>query len=223
MRASKPQRTFVAALMLALSAALPAAAQQAASDASAQALARAQSLLRQLAQQKTAMEAELATLRAEHAKSMKSAAAIKAELAARTADLESAARETSGVKAKLSRREQQIERVTGQLREVVAKYKEKAATLRETEAARADLQTRLAATLQELTDAEKKNLALVRINRDILAEFEREGPWDGLLRKEPFSGLKRVEIENLVQDYEYEMGEHLRESSLEQLAAPAAP
>lgn len=191
-------------------------------DPTQQALARAQTLLRQLAQDKAAVDAELVNLRAESARLKKGAEATESTLAARTAELESATRETSGVKGRLTRTEQRLERVTGQLREVVAKYKEKAAALRHTEAERVELDAQLAATRRELEDAEKKNLALYQLNKDMLTKFAQEGPWDGLLRKEPFSGLKRVEIENLVQDYEYEMGEHLRESTLQQLATPNA-
>ncbi|MGE3772682.1 MAG: hypothetical protein AB7I32_07130 [Gammaproteobacteria bacterium] len=191
-------------------------------DPTQQALVRAQTLLRQLAQDKAAADAELVKLRAENAQLKKGAKAAESALAERTADLESATRETSGVKGRLTRTTGRLERVTGQLREVVAKYQDKAATLRQTEAERAELDAQLAATRRQLEDAEEKNLALYEINKDMLTRFAQEGPWDGLLRKEPFSGLKGVEIENLVQDYEYEMGEHLRESTLQQLATPNA-
>lgn len=197
-----------------------AGAQQA--DPTQQALVRAQTLLRQLAQDKAAVDAELLKLRAENAQLKKGAKATESTLAARAAALESATREASGAQGRLTRAERRLARVTGQLREVVAKYREKAAALRRTEAERAELDARLAATRRELEDAEEKNLALYKLNEEILARFEREGPWDGLLRKEPFSGLKRVEIENLVQDYEDDMGEQLRESTLRELAMPNA-
>ena len=214
------RRFVLLALPLALGAG--AATAQQTDEQNQQAIARAQALLRQLGQEKATLDAELVKLRSENAQLKKGAKLSESALEARAADLESAAREASQLKANLSHREQRLERVTGQLREVVAKYKEKAADLRRTEAERADLQSQLTATQRQLEDAEKKNLALYRINRDILAEFEREGPWDGLLRKEPFSGLKRVDIENLVQEYEHEMGDELRESSLRQLMTPAA-
>ena len=95
--------------------------------------------------------------------------------------------------------------------------------LRKTEGEREDLKANLDATSRQLDDAEKKNLALYQINRKVLAEFDKEGPWDGLLRKEPFTGLKRVEIENLVQEYEYEMGDQAREVNLDALNKTAAP
>lgn len=191
-------------------------------DPSQQALLRAQTLLRQLAQEKATVDAELLKLRAENAQLKKAAKATDSALAARTTALESATRETSGVKGRLTRTEQRLERVTGQLRELVAKYKEKAAALRQTETERAELDEQLAATRRQLEDAEKKNLALYELNEEMLTRFAQQGPWDGLLRKEPFSGLKRVEIENLVQDYEDEMGEQLRDSTLQQLATPNA-
>lgn len=195
-------------------------AQQA--DQAAQALARAQGLLRQLAQEKTLLDAEIAKLRAENAKLKKDVGRGERELASTTADLESAGRETASVKATLGRTEQRLERTTAQLKDVVGKYKVLAQQQRETEAARAELETNLAATTRELADAERKNLALYELNREVLAEFDREGPWDGLLRKEPFTGFKRVEVENLVQEYEQKMLDQVRTGNLKAATEPQA-
>lgn len=191
---------------------VPAMAQQA--DQAAQALARAQGLLRQLAQEKAAVDADLAKLRAENAKLKKDLGRSESRLAGTEADLESATRETAGVKAALGRTEQRLERTTAQLKDVVGKYKELAKLQRKTEGERADLEARLTDTSRELADAERKNLELYRINREVVAEFDKEGPWDGLLRKDPFTGLKRVEIENLVQEYENRMLDQVRDGNL---------
>lgn len=211
--------TLMVSLLLGGMMGLPVVAQQPGADASAQALARAQSLLRQLAQQKAQLEADLAAARAETAKLKKEGSSTKAALEETTGELELARRESAGVKANLSGTEKRLERVTGQLRDVVAKYKEKVAVLRQTEAEREELRASLDATARQLEDAEKKNLALYDINKEILAEFAKEGPWDGLLRKEPLTGLKRVEVENIVQDIEYRMDDHLRETNREPFGA----
>lgn len=213
------KRSIFVILMAALLGAMPWVQAQQANDQVQQAMARAQALLRQLAQEKAVVDAELAKLRAENAKLKKEGTRTASALEERTADLESAAREATSVRANLGRTEQRLERVTGQLREVVAKYKEKAAVLRQTEADRDELQRMLVATQRQLEDAEKKNLALYDINKEILAEFAKEGPWDGLLRKEPLTGLKRVEVENIVQDIEYRMDDHLRETNREPVGA----
>jgi len=190
------------------------AAGQQANDQAAQALARAQGLLRQLAQEKAALDTELAKLRAENAKLRKDAGANEARLADTEAGLESATRETAGVRASLARTEQRLARTDAKLRDVVARYKAQALKLRDTEAERGELQSRLEATAHELEDAERKNLALYKLNRQILAEFDRVGPWEGLLRKEPFTGLKRVEIENLTQEYEHKLQDQVRDGNL---------
>jgi chromosome segregation ATPase len=201
-----------------LATSLAAPAQQ--TDQAAQALARAQGLLRQLAQDKAQVDAELAKLRAENAKLKKDLGRGERELASTTADLESAGRETASVKATLGRTEQRLERTTAQLKDVVEKYKALARKQWETEAARAALETNLAATTRELADAERKNLALYELNREVLGEFDREGPWDGLLRKEPFTGFKRVEVENLVQEYEQKMLDQVRTGNLKAATEP---
>lgn len=220
-QAGRPRyATAALAVMLMLGAAAGASAQQ--PDAAGQALARAQGLLRQLAQEKAALDAEVAKLRAENAKLKKDAGRTEAELAESQASLESSTREAASVRTKLGGTEKRLERTTGQLREVVGKYKEQALKLRETEAQRNELQANLEATSRQLEDAERKNLALYQINRDVLAEFEKEGPWDGLLRKEPVTGFKQVEIENLVQEYEDRMRDQLRGASLEKLSEPGS-
>lgn len=210
----------IATLLMVLAVAPGAVAQQA--DAAGQALARAQGLLRQLAQEKAALDAEVAKLRAENAKLQKDAGRTEARLAETSSSLESATREAAGVRTKLGSTEKRLERTTGQLKDVVAKYREQALKLRETEAQRSELQANLEATAGQLEDAEGKNLALYQLNREILAEFEKEGPWDGLLRKEPVTGFKQVEIENLVQEYEDKMRDQLRDASLEKMSEAGA-
>ena len=192
-------------------------------DQTQQAMARAQALLRQLAQEKATVDAELSKLRAENAKLKKDATRVQGELADSSSALATAAREAAGVRANLGRSEQRLERTEARLREVIAKYREKAASLRDTGTERDELKAQLATVSRQLADAERKNLALYQINKKILAEFEQEGPWDGLLRKEPFTGLKRVEIENLVQDYEDEIDAQQRDTTRAAITAPATP
>jgi chromosome segregation ATPase len=61
--------------------------------------------------------------------------------------------------------------------------------------------------MHEKEEAERKscvanNLKLKIIAHEILDRYQRKGVWQGLLQAEPFTQIKSVEIENLVQDYQ---------------------
>ena len=49
------------------------------------------------------------------------------------------------------------------------------------------------------------NKKLFDINQKLLVKFEDKGVWDSLVQAEPFSQLTQVEIENMVDDYQYNM------------------
>ncbi len=49
------------------------------------------------------------------------------------------------------------------------------------------------------------NKKLYEINRDLLVKYENKGVLDSLTQAEPFSRLSQVQIENLVDDYQYKL------------------
>jgi len=54
----------------------------------------------------------------------------------------------------------------------------------------------------KLTDTcATRNARLYEIGGEILERYENKGVFSSLLAAEPFTGLKRVELENLVEDY----------------------
>jgi chromosome segregation ATPase len=60
------------------------------------------------------------------------------------------------------------------------------------------------------------NRRLFDIGNELLDRFEKKGVWASLREAEPFTGLKRVELENIVQDYRFAIDD-------QRVAAPAAP
>ena len=107
------------------------------------------------------------------------------------------------------------EQLTARLEEVVAKYKESARTLQQTDTDKQQLQRDLALARSELADAEKKNLALYQVSRTIMEKFKHKPRWTALLQKEPFAGIKQVEIEDAVENYERDMSEQLLDSNID--------
>ena len=49
------------------------------------------------------------------------------------------------------------------------------------------------------------NHKLYDINQALLGKYENKGIWSVISQDEPFTGLKQVEIENLVDDYQYRL------------------
>ena len=58
------------------------------------------------------------------------------------------------------------------------------------------------------------NKKLYSINKQILLRYEDKGVWDSLTQAEPFSRLSQVEIENLVDDYQYQIEDLKIDSNL---------
>jgi chromosome segregation ATPase len=52
-----------------------------------------------------------------------------------------------------------------------------------------------------IADREAKNLELYRLANEILTRYEKFGLGDALAAREPFTGITRTKLENLVQDY----------------------
>ncbi len=65
---------------------------------------------------------------------------------------------------------------------------------------------------RKVEDRERKNLALWRLGNEILTRYEKFGLGDALAAREPFTGISRVKLENLVQDYKDKIDDHRAKS-----------
>lgn len=182
-----------------------------------QALARAQGLLRQVAQQKAALEAELAGMRVENAGLGKKLRVTELRLEERSAELESSQRQGQRTGDKLERTEARLDKTRAQLEEVVAKYRELAAKQRDTEQQRATLKAELGDTQRELADAQERNRALYDTGRELLGLYDNKSGWEGLLQREPVTGLARVNIQNRLQEFEDALFDQLTDVNVERL------
>jgi len=55
---------------------------------------------------------------------------------------------------------------------------------------------------RKIDEDERRNIALFQLANEILTRYEKFGLGEALAAKEPFTGLTRVNLENLVQGYE---------------------
>ena len=81
-------------------------------------------------------------------------------------------------------------------------YEEYVQLANRTETERAKLAAQELQLQRTVDDRETKNLALYKLASEILTRYENFGLGDALLAKEPFIGVSRVKLQNLVQDYE---------------------
>ena len=197
---------FISTLLLtgALVTLLPATAQQAADPAQLQeALNRAQGLLRQLSQQRTQLEADLIKRQTELVKTEKSLAREKRDREELEIELELANRNQRSTSGKLERTEARLAKVEARLQEVVDKYKELAALHRSTVQEKDSLEINLADTQANLDDARVRNEDLFQANSELIDRLTSKGRWDDLLQREPLTGIKHVEMENVAQEYRF--------------------
>jgi hypothetical protein len=149
-----------------------------ASDADDQkAVARAQRMLRQMSQERDALQAENAKLKSELEE-------LNRKLGNQKKSSESALAKSREGNVALSENLQKT-----------------AQHLRQTEAEKTQLQATVVDQAQLIESCETNNVKLLQINRELLVDYEKKGFMDAMLQREPLTQLKRVEIENIVQEY----------------------
>jgi len=158
---------------------LVAAGTAAAADAEEQkVLAKAQRMLRQMSLERDTAQAESAKLKAE---------------------LEQMNRKLAGVKKNSEEALTKSQESNAALNE---NLQQTARKLHQAESEKSQLQEMVNGQAELIQSCESKNTELVQINRELLDRYQKKGFFDALLQHEPLTQLKRVEIENVVQEYQ---------------------
>jgi cell division protein FtsB len=211
------KRIVVGAAMLAI--VLPAAAQvQRSGNADARVLQQLQQL-QQVTAERANLQKENAELKTQIEQLKKDNAKMQATrgaLEGRAKALEAAAaRQDNSGKAS----QEQVERARAQTQEVVTKYREMTQTLANVEADRSSTRAQLAQRDRDLKVCVDRNAGFYNLNTEVLDRFEHRGLWSSLSEREPFTKLKRIELENLVDGYK----ERADELKLQEKQAKTAP
>ncbi|RTL52757.1 MAG: hypothetical protein EKK46_10440 [Rhodocyclaceae bacterium] len=159
----------------------------------------------QLSQQKTAAENGLKEAQDKLEASQRKASGLGAKATALGRELEALKADQEKLSAKLAETEKQLA--------------DTMATLRSTEAAKRDLEATGERQRDTITTCEGKNVKLYRYGTELLQAYQGKGCASSLLQSEPLTGLKRVEIENLVEDYRDKLDEQKVAPSREGLAS----
>jgi len=157
--------------------------------------------LQQLASERTGMQAENARLKKELESLKRERDSLQS---ARKAQDQHAAGSAAALAQSTAQREaleQELKRNKDQTQELVAKFRETLQTMRDIESDRATSKQSLATRDQELKVCVDRNLALYKLNLEVLTRLEHQSILSRVAAAEPFTQLKRVQLENLVDDY----------------------
>lgn len=164
-----------------------------ADEAGAQkALAKAQYLLRQATSEKVELQTQVDTLKQQVDKLTKDLATSKSTSGADKQKLE------LKYGSALEQWKTQGEKLNEQLENGRTQMKKDAVQ-------RAELEEALKKETANFSQCYDNNKKLYAINQDLLSRYQHKGFTDVLGQKEPFTGIKQVDVENLIQDYQYQI------------------
>jgi len=177
-------------------------------------LRRAQRQMQDVQAQLATLQQDKAKLEQEHAQATRNAASNRDRLRReqRALSTEKAAHESTRAQLEQGARElaSQRERLAATqttLGETQAALADREAKLARAEAEIRQLQTLKTRQEREITLCEGKNVTLYQTGRELMTRFEQKTCGEILAHKEPFFGFKRVEIENLLEEYRDKLDE----------------
>lgn len=148
--------------------------------------------VRALEDQRTSLQAKTAQLERDNAALKSQVDAAKAEVKQVKKDYREAVKEFN---ARLEERNQTLEKWK-------EAYAEAATVARTKDAERARLEVESNNWKASTAACTDKNKQLVKVGRELLAEYESVTLGDALLVREPFTGIKRTQVKGVLEDYD---------------------
>lgn len=184
----------------------------------------------QLMQQMQQLASERTTLQAENAKLKKDLEDLRKERDTLKNGQVSVDRRAQTAEASLRQstaQRESVERDLTQAKEkmsqLVDKFKETLQTLRTVEADDTNTKRTLATREQALNVCIDRNMALYKIDEEVLDVLEHQTFWKRASQIEPFTRIKRTQLENLVDEYKSRASEQRLPSSGVPNMNPAGP
>ena len=166
-----------------------------------QQLSQVQGQVGTLEQEKTKLTEDLNKIQASSKAVESEAARLQGEVKASKRQQLSSAKELTLVKEELATTAQRLAETQKTLAETNTKLAETARTLQQTDAEKRSLEAVKVRNEGDLNSCERKNVALYQLGRSLMDRFEHKTCGEILAQKDPFTGLKRVETENLLEEY----------------------
>jgi hypothetical protein len=158
-------------------------------------------------------QGQVATLQASQAQSDKDNADLKAKVDAFTAQVAALTKQSADDKAASDKAIADLKSQNTDLTAQIAKLNDALAAwekddkqyvqlAKDKEAARAQLAGQVIMLQRLVDDRETKNLILYNLANEILTRYQKFSLGDALSAKEPFTGLSRIKLQELVQGYQ---------------------
>jgi chromosome segregation ATPase len=157
--------------------------------------------MQQLASERTTLQAENEKLKSQLADMKKDRDALKAGQQVIERRAQGAAAELAHSTAQREATERELTEYKTKMQELIAKFRDTIQQLREAETEGATAKQSLATRERELKACVDHNVALYHLNDEVLTHFEHQGFWSRVAQAEPFTQIKRVQNENLIDDY----------------------
>lgn len=159
-------------------------------------------------QQYQQLAAEKTSLQSQIAQQKKDLDAAKADLAAMTKERDALKTHVSGTTSSIAQAnaakqaaEQSLEKYKQSLNELVVRFRETATNLRAAEGDRDTSRKDLTASSEAFDRCAESNVQLSDISREVLDRYDHVGLFTKVGAAQPFSGITRNRIDNLVVEY----------------------
>ncbi len=176
---------------------------------------REKQMLRRLQQQMQQIDQTRAQAEQEKATALSEKEAAENELEKTRSDTASTKRQLSSERSARSRIERELQAIQSerdalktrltdiekQLAESMALQRATAQTLTQTESAKKQTLAQLAGKEQDLNVCQTHNGKLYGIGREMMQKYRDKSCADALAQSEPFTGLRKVEVENLLETW----------------------
>jgi chromosome segregation ATPase len=180
-------------------ASVPAIAQTARSGGNANAQLMEQ--MQQLASERTTLQAENERLKSQLADVTKDRDALKSGQQALDRRARDAAAALAHSNAQRDSSDQELTQTRAKMQELIGKFRETIQKMRDVETESTTTKQTLAAREHELSVCVDRNVALYHLNDEILTHMDHQGFWSHVAEAEPFTKIKRIQNENLIDDY----------------------
>lgn len=178
--------------------------------------------LQQLASERTALQAENAQMKKDLDAIRKDRDALKKAQQAVEGRAKASETAFAHTTAERESAEKEVQQMKDKMQELIAKFRETVQAMREVEVERSTFKQNLATRDQELKVCVGHNTALYNLNAEVLDRLEHQSVWSRVASAEPFTKIKRVELENLVDDYKSRAGDQVLKSPARESGAPQA-
>jgi chromosome segregation ATPase len=168
--------------------------------------------MQQLASERTSLQAENSKLKQQLAEMTKDRDTLKSAQTASTSRVKASEAASAAALAQSNAQRESLEKDLKQTRDkmydVVAKFREMAQQFHDTEVDRNTIRQTLATRDQEMKVCLDHNAALYKLNGEVLNRLDHQTVWSRVGASEPFTKIKRIELQNLVDDYQSRADDH---------------